>query len=50
MVLDMIQFLYQRKKKTFGEMEPKKKYKIDHRYNAFKKIKKFFLNLLFSML
>ena len=27
---------------TFGEMEPKKKYKIDHRYNAFKKIKKFF--------
>ena len=30
------------RKLTFGEMEPKKKYKIDHRYNAFKKIKKFF--------
>ena len=30
------------KKLTFGEMEPKKKYRIDHRYNAFKKIKKFF--------
>ena len=29
------------KKKTFGEMEPSKKYKIDHRYNAFKKLRKF---------
>ena len=28
-------------KKTFGQTSPKKKYKIDHRYNAFKKIKKF---------
>ena len=27
--------------KTFGEMEPSKKYKIDHRFRAFKKIKKF---------
>ena len=27
---------------TFGEMEPLKKYKIDHRSMAFKKIKKFF--------
>ena len=27
---------------TFGEMRPKKKYKIDHRIIAFKKIKKFF--------
>ena len=27
--------------KTFGEMPPKKKYKIDHRYKAFQKIKKF---------
>ena len=27
---------------TFAEMEPSKKYKIDHRYIAFKKIKKFF--------
>ena len=30
------------KKKTFGEMEPLSKYKMDHRFNAFKKIKKFF--------
>ena len=29
-------------KKTFGEMSFKKKFKIDHRYKAFKKIKKFF--------
>ena len=28
------------KKLTFGQMNPKKKYKIDHRYKAFKKIKK----------
>ena len=28
-------------KKTFGEISPKKKYKIDHRYKAFQKIKKF---------
>jgi len=27
---------------TFGEMKPSKKYKIDHRFKAFKKIKKFF--------
>ena len=27
---------------TFGEMKPFNKYKIDHRYKAFKKIKKFF--------
>ena len=27
---------------TFGEMKPKNKYKIDHRFKAFKKIKKFF--------
>ena len=30
------------KKITFGEMKPLEKYKIDHRYKAFKKIKKFF--------
>ena len=30
-----------KKKKTFGEMAPSKKYKIDHRYKAFKKLKKF---------
>ena len=29
------------KKQTFGEISPKLKYKIDHRFNAFKKIKKF---------
>ena len=29
-------------KLTFGEMKKKDKYNIDHRYNAFKKIKKFF--------
>ena len=27
--------------KTFGEMKPLKKYKMDHRYYAFKKLKKF---------
>jgi len=30
------------KKLSFGEMKPKDKYKIDHRFQAFKKIKKFF--------
>ena len=34
-------FIPKGKKKTFGEMDPKKKYKIDHRYKAFKKIRKF---------
>ncbi len=29
------------KKKTFSEMSPHQKYKIDHRFQAFKKIKKF---------
>ena len=29
------------KSKTFGEMKPSQKYKMDHRYQAFKKIKKF---------
>ena len=28
-------------KKTFAQISPKKKYKIDHRYKAFQKIKKF---------
>ena len=27
---------------TFGEMKPVLKFKIDHRFNAFKKIRKFF--------
>ena len=30
------------KKFTFGEMKPKDKHKVDHRFQAFKKIKKFF--------
>ena len=34
-------FIPQDKKKTFGEMKPSSKYKIDHRSIAFKKIKKF---------
>tara|TARA_B100001063_G_C16667786_1_gene504605 strand:+ start:324 stop:926 length:603 start_codon:yes stop_codon:yes gene_type:complete len=29
------------KKQTFGEMDSSKKYRMDHRYKAFKKIKKF---------
>ena len=34
-------FITKKKNKTFGEMSPFEKYKIDHRYEAFKKIKKF---------
>ena len=34
-------FIPNKKKKTFGEMNPSQKYRIDHRYKAFKKIKKF---------
>ena len=34
-------FIPKNKKKTFGEISSLQKYKIDHRYNAFKKIKKF---------
>ena len=34
-------FIPNGKLKTFGEMSPSQKYKIDHRFNAFKKIKKF---------
>jgi len=34
-------FIPLKKKVTFGEMKPIVKYKIDHRYKAFKKIKKF---------
>ena len=34
-------FIPNNEKKTFGEMEPLKKYKMDHRFQAFKKIKKF---------
>jgi XTP/dITP diphosphohydrolase len=35
-------FIPNGKKITFGEMKPSQKYKIDHRFKAFKKIKKFF--------
>ena len=35
-------FIPNKSKITFGEMKPKIKYKSDHRYRAFKKIKKFF--------
>ena len=34
-------FIPKNKKKTFGEMKFAEKYKIDHRFDAFKKIKKF---------
>tara|TARA_B100000287_G_scaffold27829_1_gene26362 strand:+ start:468 stop:1070 length:603 start_codon:yes stop_codon:yes gene_type:complete len=34
-------FIPKNKNKTFAEISPKKKYKIDHRFLAFKKIKKF---------
>jgi len=36
-------FIPKNKTKTFAEILPKEKYKIDHRYLAFKKIKKFLL-------
>ena len=35
-------FIPKNYKRTFGEMKPSLKFKIDHRYKAFKKIKKFF--------
>ena len=34
-------FIPLKKKKTFAEMKPSKKYRLDHRFKAFKKIKKF---------
>tara|TARA_B100001175_G_scaffold306611_1_gene304910 strand:- start:497 stop:1099 length:603 start_codon:yes stop_codon:yes gene_type:complete len=34
-------FIPLNKLKTFGEMKPSEKYKIDHRYHAFKKLRKF---------
>ena len=34
-------FIKSNSKLTFGEMKPQRKYKIDHRFQAFKKIKKF---------
>ena len=35
-------FIPKGKRLSFGQMKPSKKYKIDHRFKAFKKIKKFF--------
>ena len=35
-------FIPLKNRMTFGQMKPKRKYKIDHRFKAFKKIKKFF--------
>ena len=34
-------FIPLKKRKTFGEMKSSQKYKIDHRYQAFKKLRKF---------
>ena len=34
-------FVPKGKRKTFGEIKPAKKYKMDHRYFAFKKLRKF---------
>ena len=34
-------FIPRNKKKTFGQMKSSQKYKIDHRFQAFRKIKKF---------
>ena len=34
-------FIPLKKKKTFGQMKPSQKYNMDHRYQAFRKIKKF---------
>ncbi|MDC1159474.1 RdgB/HAM1 family non-canonical purine NTP pyrophosphatase [Candidatus Pelagibacter sp.] len=35
-------FIPHGKKLTFGEMKPSQKYKMDHRFKAFKRIRKFF--------
>ena len=35
-------FIPNNKKRTFGQMKSSEKYKIDHRFKAFKKLKKFF--------
>ncbi len=34
-------FIPLKRRKTFGEMKPSQKYKMDHRHHAFKKIRKF---------
>ena len=40
MVLDMINFYSKKYKITFGQMKKKKKILMDHRYIAYKKLKK----------
>ena len=35
-------FIPKGKRLTFGQMNPKLKFKIDHRFLAYKKIKRFF--------
>ena len=35
-------FIPNKRRKTFGEMKPSQKFRLDHRYKAFKKIKRFF--------
>ena len=43
MASDTILYLFLMvKKKTFGELKKREKQKISHRYEAFKKIKKYF--------
>ncbi len=41
-------FIPKNYKKTFGEMNSLKKYRIDHRYQAFKKLKNFFKSSLIN--
>jgi len=42
-------FVPKGKRKTFGEMKPAKKYKMDHRYFAFKKLRKFLWVVCFRL-
>ena len=39
MVLVVTNFYSGKKNKTFGQMRPSQKFKIDHRFKAFKKLK-----------
>tara|TARA_B100001540_G_scaffold316721_1_gene347368 strand:+ start:695 stop:1321 length:627 start_codon:yes stop_codon:yes gene_type:complete len=43
-------FIPKKYKKTFGEMRPSIKYKIDHRYQAFKKLKNFFKKTIVNLI
>ena len=42
----MIQYLFQRSKKTYAEMSLEEKNIVSHRSLAIKKLKKFLLNLI----